>query len=75
METTYREHNTFLPKTKSKNYVVRLLYYAVAVCIYNVWCILNAAEDECEGNNSNTHVIALEVKLFILLAFLIPTLT
>jgi hypothetical protein len=35
VETTYREHNLSLPRTKSKNYVVRLLYYAVAVCIYN----------------------------------------
>jgi hypothetical protein len=35
VETTYREHNLSLPRTKSKNYVVRLLYYAVAVRIYN----------------------------------------
>src|SRR5207245_8037219 len=31
VETTYREHNLFLPKTKSKNYTVRFLYYAAAV--------------------------------------------
>lgn len=74
VEATYREHNTFLPKTKSKNYVVRLLYYAVAVCIYNAWCILNAFEDDHDGNEDegSRHVIALEVKLSILLGFLIP---
>jgi hypothetical protein len=75
VETAYREHNTFLPRTKSKNYVVRLLFYAVAVCIYNAWCILNAVADGEGENNGSAHVIALEVKLFILLAFLVPILT
>ncbi len=41
IETSYREHNVFLAKTTSKDYTVRLLYYAVAVCIYNAWCIFN----------------------------------
>lgn len=74
VETTYREHNLFLPRTKSKNYALRLLYYAVAVCIYNAWCILNAREDDCgeEEDEEDRHVIALEVKLFVLLTFLIP---
>jgi putative transposase len=73
VETTYREHNLFLPKTKSKNYTVRFLYYAAAVCIYNVWCILNAfGDDNREEDGGSRHVIALEVKLSILLAFLIP---
>jgi Transposase DDE domain len=72
VETAYREHNTFLPRTKSKNYVVRLLYYAVAVCIYNVWCIFNAAEEDEIERSGIPHVIALEVRLSILLTFLIP---
>ncbi len=74
VETSYREHNLFLPKTKSKNYVVRLLYYAVAVCIYNAWCIFNAFEDDCseDEEEGSRRVIALEVKLSILLTFLIP---
>ena len=74
VETTYREHNLFLPKTKSKNYTVRLLYYAAAVCIYNAWCILNACEDD-RGEEEDGHVIALEIKLSILLTFLIPAVT
>lgn len=76
VETTYREHNLFLSKTKSKNFAVRLLYYAVAVCLYNAWCILNAFEDECgEEDGDDGHVIALEVRLFVILAFLIPIVT
>ena len=76
VETTYREHNLFLPRTKSKNYVVRLLYYAVAVCIYNVWCILNALEDDSsDGDDKERHVTNLEVRLFLLVAFLIPEAT
>ncbi len=59
IETSYREHNLFLAKTTSKDYTVRLLYYAVAVCIYNAWCVLNA--------HQGAHVIALEVKISILL--------
>lgn len=66
VETTYREHNVFLPRTKSKNYTVRLLYYAVAVCLYNVWCILNLRHRKDGG-----WVIALEVKVFLLLTFLL----
>ncbi len=73
VETTYREHNLFLPRTKSKNFTVRLLYYAVAVCMYNAWCILNASEDDPDAKEDEgaDHVTALEAKVFILLAFLI----
>lgn len=72
VETSYREHNTFLPRTKSKNYTVRLLYYAVAVCLYNVWCILNAPGSHRGGREAreDRHVTVLEVKVFILLTFL-----
>jgi len=67
IETSYREHNAFLAKTTSKDYTVRLLYYAVAVCIYNAWCVFNLQrQDGGEG------VIALEVKISLLLMFLAP---
>ena len=59
IETSYREHNVFLAKTTSKDYTVRLLYYAIAVCIYNSWCVFNA---QCQGG-----VTALEVKVSVLL--------
>lgn len=60
VETTYRKHNEFLAKTTSRNYTVRLLYYAVSICIYNVWCLFNA--------HARRHVIVLEAKVRLLLA-------
>jgi hypothetical protein len=66
IETSYREHNFFLAKTTSRDYTVRLLYYAVAICIYNAWCIFNVHQEE------DGRVIALEVKVCLLLASLIP---
>jgi hypothetical protein len=74
VETTYREHNLFLPMTRTKNYAVRLLYYAVAVCMYNVWCILNAPAVG-EGDGDDRHIIGLEAKLAVLFAFLVPNAT
>jgi Transposase DDE domain len=72
VETSYREHNVFLPRTKSKNFTVRLLYYATAVCIYNAWCIINVPRenDPADGKEGGEHVTALEVKVFVLIAFL-----
>lgn len=66
VETSYRKHNEFLAKTTSKNYVVRLLYYSVAVCIYNCWCILNALQGQ---RRNGEHIIVLEVKLTLLSIF------
>jgi len=75
VETSYREHNLFLPRTRSTNFTVRLLYYAVAVCLYNVWCMLNASGDVDDSDEDRRdrggHVTVLEVRVFILLAFLI----
>jgi hypothetical protein len=67
VETTYRKHNEFLAKTTSRNYTVRLLYYAVSICIYNVWCLFNV--------HKRRHIIVLEAKVRLLLAassFLAP---
>jgi hypothetical protein len=67
IETSYREHNLFLAKTTSKDYTVRLLYYAIAVCIYNAWCVFNVhRRQEDDGG-----VIALEVKVSLLLTLLV----
>jgi hypothetical protein len=67
IETAYRKHNEFLAKTTSRNYTVRLLYYAISVCIYNAWCLFNV--------HGRRHVIVLEAKVHLLLAassFLAP---
>lgn len=66
VETSYRKHNEFLARTTSKNYVVRLLYYSVAVCIYNCWCLLNALQGQERGGE---HIMVLEVKLTLLFMF------
>jgi len=66
IETSYREHNVFLAKTTSKDYTMRLLYYAVAVCIYNAWCVFNIHQQD-------GHVIALEAKISLLLLLLAPS--
>jgi hypothetical protein len=64
---SYRKHNEFLARTTSKNYVVRLLYYSVAICIYNCWCILNALQGQ--KRDGGAHIIVLEVKLILLFEF------
>jgi hypothetical protein len=68
VETSYRKHNEFLARTTSKNYVVRLLYYSVEVCIYNCWCLLNALQGQ-ERKDEDEHIIVLEVKLTLLFQF------
>ena len=55
--TSYREHNEFLAKTTSKDYTARLLYHAIAVCIYNAWCVFNAHQDR--------HAISLLLELLV----------
>lgn len=66
IETSYREHNVFLAKTTSTDCAVRLLYYAIAVCIYNTWCLFNAHTSQ----NGDGDIIALEVKISLLLTLL-----
>lgn len=44
---------------------MRLLYYAVAVCVYNAWCVFNVHQQD-------GRVTALEVRVSLLLAFLAP---
>jgi putative transposase len=40
IETSYRvKKHTFLPKTTSKNYYIRLFYFLFAVLLYNLWII------------------------------------
>jgi hypothetical protein len=41
IETSYRMINQFLPKTTSKLYSLRKLYFYLAVLLYNVWVFMN----------------------------------
>ena len=73
VETSYRKHNEFLARTTSKNYVVRLLFYSVAVCIYNCWCLLNALQgQERKREDEDEHIITLEVKSDNAVSVLLP---
>ena len=41
IETSYRMINQFLPKTTSKLYSLRKLYFYFAVLLYNIWVFMN----------------------------------
>lgn len=44
IETQYRVKNRFLGRTCSKQYSVRYCFFTLAVCLYNIWILLNIAE-------------------------------
>jgi putative transposase len=40
IETSYRmKKHSFLPKTTSKNYLIRLFYFMFSVLLYNLWIL------------------------------------
>ena len=41
IETGYRMIRKFLARTTSKRYSIRLLYFYLAVLLYNFWVLLN----------------------------------
>ena len=41
IETSYRMINQFLPKTTSKLYSLRKLYFYFVVLLYNIWVFTN----------------------------------
>ncbi len=43
IETSYRVKNGFRVRTTSKNYVVRLFYFLLSTCLYNLWVLANIA--------------------------------
>jgi hypothetical protein len=52
IETTYRvTKHSFLSKTTSKNPIVRLFYYLLAVCLYNLWQLANLTIPEANALN------------------------
>ena len=46
IETSYRKIREFLPKTTSRNWVIRVFYFVFACLIYNAWVVLNAKAQE-----------------------------
>lgn len=44
IETQYRIKNKFLGRTCSREYSVRYFFFMIAICIYNLWVLLNIVE-------------------------------
>ena len=57
IETGYRMIRKFLAKTTSKRRNIRLLYFYLAILIYNIWVLLNIV--------SNVEIIADNMRIFI----------
>jgi len=51
-----------LPKTTSKNYVIRLFYFLFSVCLYNLWELVNVVLALVNQIDPKTSIIA--AKLF-----------
>ncbi len=49
IETQYRVKNRFLGRTSSKDFSVRYGFFVLALCLYNLWILLNIAERGREG--------------------------
>ena len=62
IETSYRMINQFLPKTTSKVYSLRKLYFYLAVLFYNLWVFVNYKHER---------VIVQHVKLAVILAVIL----
>lgn len=49
IETQYRVKNRFMGRTCSKKYSVRYGFFVLAVCLYNLWVLLNIVERGRQG--------------------------
>jgi len=65
IETSYRMIRQFLPKTTTKLHRMRVLYFFMAVLLYNLWVLLNFRGSLKEGH-SIVEAVKLDVILFIL---------
>jgi IS4 transposase len=63
IRTSYRMMRKFLAKTTSKIYSTRLLYFYLAILLYNLWVLLNYGEGE--------EVIAETLKLLFALSLIL----
>jgi hypothetical protein len=66
IETSYRMVRKFLAKTTSKRYNVRLLYFYLAVVLYNLWVKLNFKQDE----PLSADILRLHLPVFFVVSFL-----
>lgn len=60
IETSYRMINKFLARTTSKLHALRILYFYLAILLYNLWVMLNYHEA--------SRIIADSLKVYVVLA-------
>jgi len=63
IETSYRMVNKFLARTTSKIYGIRLLYFYLAILLYDLWVLLNYS--------GGTRIIADTLKLLVALSLIL----
>jgi hypothetical protein len=66
IETSYRMVRKFLAKTTSKIYSIRLLYFYLAILLYNLWVLLNHGK----GERMVADVLKLLISLSLILSFI-----
>jgi len=66
IETSYRVIRKFHAKTTSKLYRLRILYFYLAVVLYNLWVLLNYKYE----TGTPTYVLKLRILLSLVLSFL-----
>lgn len=66
IETSYRLIGLFLAKTTSKRYVLRKLYFYLAVVLYNLWVLRNFRNKQVVS----VYALKCEVGLFLVLSVL-----
>ncbi len=59
IETSYnKKKNNFLAKTTSKNAIIRLFYFLLAVCLYNLWQLANMCMSPTQGHGFSKYAVS-----------------
>jgi hypothetical protein len=59
IETSYNKtKNDFLAKTTSKNPIIRLFYFLLAVCLYNLWQLANMSMSPTQGRSFSKYAVS-----------------
>ena len=66
IETSYRMIRKFLAKTTSRRYGIRLLYFYLAVVLYNLWVKLNFRQEE----QLSADILRVHLAVFLVISFL-----
>ena len=66
IETSHRMIRKFLAKTTSRRYGIRLLYFYLAVVLYNLWVKLNFRQEE----QLSADILRVHLAVFLVISFL-----